>query len=150
MSTSIVRSYPVTLATDASTNYASGDVIEGVQVVDTGLGELAVLVTSMSVVDRDGVTPAVKVIFLNGPQTVAADNAAYAPTDADLLNEGTESVTVAAGDYTSYSGNGKAEKAELKCTVLLQGGMLRFLVLADGAINFSSAAGLSVRVALLV
>lgn len=73
--------------TTATTAYTSGDVLGGQMTMNMnnyGSGPIAGCIEAVTITDDSGVIGAVDLFLFNTSTTPAADNAAYAPSDAEI------------------------------------------------------------------
>lgn len=98
--------------TTATTAYTSGDVLGGQMTMDMnirGSGPIAGCIKSVVISDSSAVIGAVDLFFYNASTTPAADNAAYAPSDAEVqtlvgvLSAATQPVTGAGNKIATLS-----------------------------------------------
>lgn len=110
MSTPYVRvAQALTISTDA---YAAGDVVGGLLTLDaSGIVEGSTL-NSVLVVDDDDEKAALYLYLFNAAPTTIADNAAFAPTVADLKKLITR-VTVPAASYVTLNGNAYVDVTDI-------------------------------------
>lgn len=89
-----------------TTTYAAGDVIGGLLTFgpgqSNGVVETATLVDSAAEVTK----PECDLFLFSAPPTVAADNAAFAPTDAQMLADCFGVLTFLAANFHTASANG--------------------------------------------
>jgi hypothetical protein len=91
-----------------TTAYAAGDVVGGLLTFGAGqahgIVETAVLVGTAA----EATKPELDLFFFSEPPTVAADNAAFVPTDDQMINTCLGVITFLAADFHVGSANGVA------------------------------------------
>ncbi len=101
--TRIITVTPVVTAGAYSANDALGGLLVFKDALLPGLVQTGVILT-VTLLDAASQDAATDLVLFNQTFTATADNAAFAPSDADLLNC-LGVISIAAGDYATFSGN---------------------------------------------
>jgi hypothetical protein len=123
---------------NTATAYASGDAIGTVgtlQVMGDGGGGLN---RRIHIVSSESVSPALRVWFFRRAIPDVTDDAAFAPT-RETLRKAAGYVDFAAGDYESYGTLRFAQQPAANVDFSAPGGILYYVVEAQGAITYAAA-----------
>lgn len=148
----ITKVVDIEMAVDTSA-YADGDVIQGLKsitdavIAKNGSG----IIQSVEIVDADGSGATIDVHFFTDSITVAADNAAWAPTFADLQKM-VPGGPVSISSYNTYNSldTGSVKDLAIPYQVGDTEETLYMLLIARGSKTWSAAGNLHVRLGLLI
>lgn len=119
---------PLTIATS---EYASGDVVGGLQTLSSVALARGVILNKVLLVDADNESAAFTLWLFNAAPTAIADGAAFAPTAADLQKV-VAKVSIAAADYVSINSMAVAVISDINDVIPSNIGVLyAYLVIAD-------------------
>jgi hypothetical protein len=139
----------LTVGTDA---YTIGDNVGGLQtfnMADQGVGGGG-RITQISLFDDDDLKAPLEIHIYHEAPTTFVDDAAFAPTFADLKKEVRE-VTMEAGDYVTQNGNAVGHKPNLDIDYKHDaGGNIYLNLVALSAVNPTTASAYYLRVYFLV
>jgi hypothetical protein len=121
--------------------YADGDVVGGLITFGTGEFPEGAILNGVTLVDDDNEKKLMNLFLFSAAPSSIADNAAFAPTVADLKKL-FKRVTFAAADYTSYNSNAIIFSDDLNTVLPLNNGMLWAYLVAGAAVTFTAAADL--------
>lgn len=126
-----VKALDVDITPDTSI-YADGDVIGGLQSAGPveGVAGGGYLLVGLAVIDDDNEGAAIDIHIFDGEPSSIADQAAFAPTAADMKKRVRE-VAVAAGDYDTENSIKHAYKGSLE--TLITNPTFHFYVVCDGS-----------------
>lgn len=131
----------LTVGTDA---YTANDVVGGLITIDVhssgGSGQLR----RINIIDDDDEKAALTVYLFDQQPSTIADDAAFAPTVADLKKM-IGVVSVVAGDYTTLNSNAHAIKDGLGIDFAAPDGNLYAYVVCTGTPTYTAAGDLTLR-----
>lgn len=147
----MITAYPksvevaLTVGTDA---YTAGDVVGGLITFDVGSPGNGGYVSRVKIVDDADQKEAYKLYVFDATPSTIADDAAFAPTVADLKKL-INVITIAATDYTTINGNAYAIKAlgaDLVDFKTVSGENLYAYLVCDDTPDYAAAADLTIEI----
>lgn len=143
----------ITIEPTVDTNaYAANDVVGGIITVPLGRFNQGFVVNSMAVFGNTQ-TPALTFkLFDSLPTATYTDNAAYAPSAADLLNDIGTTLSVAAADYATENSLRIARVQDINRVITMrqQGSQNLYMVLVAGnAFTFTTTSSLQIRLTVI-
>lgn len=149
----------IALVNSASTAYAVGDQLDGLQQITNALDEAGDtgIINSIIVVDKESASAAVDVLFFNdAPTVVSSDNVSLNISDADMESKFLGSVRVAAADYITTAASSVATVKNIglsvnsiKSSTNLNGNSLWAILRSAGTPTWTGTQSLSLRIGIL-
>jgi len=135
--------------TASNTKYTAGDQIDGVKTLEgVGNGGAHALLKSLTVVDREGQSPSLTLLFFDrAPTVTSSDNAPVDISGGDLLEQAVGIVKV---DSSAYIVAGNGTIAMVTCDFMVKpqtGDTIYLLVIAQGTPTYSFAQPLRLKLA---
>ena len=123
--------------TNSTTAYAAGDVIGGLLTLNPQALMPSGTIRRVKLIDDENIKPAVTVhVFHTRPGATYTDNAAYAPTLADLKDYAAP-VAIESADWQTVGGNGLVVKDDLAVSLSMTDGNVYIVLEADGTPDYS-------------
>lgn len=129
--------------------YATGDAVGGKLTFDFQGDNKAFhgLITKIIIIDKDSETAPFDLVLFNDDFTATADQSAFDPTDADLLNC-LGFLSIATTDYASFADNSVAVKTsgrQMPCDFVCTKGVLYGQLVVRGAPTYTAATDIVVK-----
>ena len=123
--------------------YSANDVVGGLFTLDPARLRGGALLNKVVIADDDNEKAAGVLWFFNAAPTTFADNAAFAPTIADLKKVITK-LAVASADFTTVNGNAAAVKTDINDMIAVPaaGGSLYVYFVCDATPTYAAATDL--------
>lgn len=114
--------------------YATGDAFGGMFTIPV---PVEFKLQAITFIDLDNEKIAKDVVFYASPFTATADNAAFAPSAADLQRQ-SKAISIAIGDYVAFNANALATVTGIEITMVCPSGFLYGQWVTRGADNIAA------------
>ncbi len=124
--------------------YTAGDVIGGMLTFDVHSAGGGGTIRRVTLIDVDNEKAAGKLYLFNSAPTSTADNAAFAPSAADMRKL-IDVVSISAADYASVNSKAAAIKRDLAIDYTAADGRIYAYFVCDGTPTYTTAGDLTFR-----
>ena len=140
---------PIVVPVITAGAYSANDVVGGLLTFQlapeapAGVNPASGFVVVVTISDDDNEKAALELHLFREAPTAIADNAAFAPTFADLKKR-IGSVAIAAGDYVTINSNAQAVKSGIEMEFYAPNGVLYGYLVATGTPTYSATSDLAI------